>query len=413
VRWLEDFRDDTEHRVREALDVATARNDDLALRRVWSRLADLMPRPRARLRWSFLLGATTLLGGVVAGAVLLRPLLQEGIQRWPSVLSATSGRMPLRTPAPAITAPAPTPPPPQPEVVAIDDPTPVLLGPAVVRTGAREGRAVRLKSGARVDLRSQTTLVVDAGQRPVLRRGRARLAVPKQPPDETFSVAAGPYVVVVVGTKFNLGVSNRQVEVDVREGTVEVWRGGHMIRLHAGASWKGPVRLGKPGRGAQRRLTRLHAPPTEVAPLARPDDSPPDLYQEALAALARNDMTIGLGMLRQVAAGEGISAENAGYLIGRVLRDQLYQPRQAIVDWKRYRDRFPEGLLRHEADVSIIETLLTLGDKAAVRLEVEAFLVRHPHSDRYLEMKEIAARLSGPPAPAGQPPGGPSAMRAN
>ena len=61
--------------------------------------------------------------------------------------------------------------------------------------------------------------MVDAGQRPVLRRGRARLDVPKQPPGETFSVAAGPYVVVVVGTKFSLGVSPRQVEVDVREGT--------------------------------------------------------------------------------------------------------------------------------------------------------------------------------------------------
>ena len=119
----------------------------------------------------------------------------------------------------------------------------MLLGPTTVTTGVREARTVRLKGGARVQLRAQTTLAVDAGQRPALQRGRMQLEVPHQEPGETFTVAAGPYVIVVVGTTFDVGVDKGHVEVDVREGVVEVWRDGEMVRLPAGHSWRGPARI--------------------------------------------------------------------------------------------------------------------------------------------------------------------------
>lgn len=417
MRWLEDYRDDTERRVRDALDAAASRNDNLALRRVWSRLADLVPGAgRRRLRWPVLFTLGGLAAAAVAGLLVLRPLVNDAPHRWPSTLSATTTKVP---PAPVPAAPATAPAvevAPVPDVSAPGDPTPVVLGPATVRTGAREGRALRLKSGARVDLRARTTLVVDAGQRPVLRRGRARLVVPKQPPGETFSVAAGPYVVVVVGTKFNLGVTTRQVSVDVREGIVEVWRGGHMIRLHAGGSWKGPARM---GRSIRPRLAPPGRPQARVAPL--PDrtssngleQSPSDAYREAQAALDWTDTAIGLSMLRQLAETSGPSAENASYRIGQVQRDQLFQPRQAIVTWSRYRERFPQGVLRHEADFSIIETLLTLGDRATARLEVEAFLRRHPRSERYAQVKAIAATLAASAGGGGSAGGSSPAMRAN
>jgi hypothetical protein len=425
VRWLEDFRDETERRVREALDVAATRNDDLALRRVWSRLADLIPQAGQsrrlvrgglwqRLRWSVLLTVAGLGVAGIAGVALIPPLLRQAPHRWPSTISATtSAKAPPgpRIPAtgaldlaPSGSSAVPVP------VEADSDPTPFLVGPATVQTGAREARAVRLKSGARIDLRSRTTLSIDAGQRPVLRRGRARLVVPKQPPDETFSVAAGPYVVVVVGTKFNLGVTSRRVEVDVREGVVEVWRGGgHVIRLHAGGSWKGPVRGGS---GARRRpgLTKPRRGPgagrgtslaaVGEAPPAAGISSPSAAYQEAQAALARNDTMIGLAILRQVAASKGPSAENAAFLIGRVQRDGLSQPRQAIMTWNQYRNRFPDGLLRHEADLNIIETLLDLGDTAAARPEIAAFLERHPNSERSAKLRAIAATLATQAAPS-------------
>jgi outer membrane protein assembly factor BamD (BamD/ComL family) len=406
VRWLEECRDDVEQRVREGLDAAAARNDDLALRRVWSRLAELVPGagrnhngvPRGRVRWGFLLTVGGLGVGIAAGAWLLRPLMLEAPHRWPSALSFTTGTSAPVTPAPQPLAPViksePLPPEAPPAATPAPDGTPMLLGPAMVRTGAREGRAVRLKSGARVNLRPRTTLIVDAGQRPFLRRGQARMEVPKQPQGETFSVAAGPYVVVVVGTKFGLSVSRHSVKVDVREGVVQVWRGGRMTQLGAGASWKGPVRVGpRPGprRALARSVSSAPKPGTPTSSAQHPLDS----YQEAHAALARGDSTTAISTLRIAAEGTGPAAENAGLELGKILRDQLYQHRQAIVVWTRYRDRFPNGMLRHEADVNIIETLLMLGDRPAARSEIEMFLRRHPHSERQAEMTKMLSNLTG------------------
>jgi hypothetical protein len=393
---LEESRDDAERRVREGLDAVATRNDDLALRRVWSRLAEMVPGAGltggARIRWAFLLALGGLGVGIVAGAWLLRPLVLE-VPRWPSALSiVTRGSLPVLPPAP-VGAPAdrtdPVPPAPTAPAPVAADRTPMLLGPATVTTGARERRVVRLKSGARVSLRPRTILEVDPVQRPVLRRGHARLDVPKQPVGEAFSVDAGPYVVVVLGTKFGLSVTSRTVKVEVREGLVQVWRGGHVIPLGAGASWQGPTRLTGP-RIKRRSVVRA----LPAARRAGPDQHPLDSYQEAHAALARGDSAAAVSTLRRAAEGVGPAAENAGLELGKILRDQLYQHRQAIVVWTRYRARFPNGMLLHEADVNIIETLLMLGERAEARSEIELFLRRHPHSERSAEMAQVLARLN-------------------
>jgi hypothetical protein len=400
---LEECRDDTERRVRDALDAAASRNDDLALRRVWSRLAELMPGPyRGRVRWSFLIAVGGIGAAMVTAAWFLRPLLFEAPHRWPSTVAAgTSSTLP----------PAPTRPVAQPEPKAqplppvVTDLTPVLLGPTDVRTGAKRGQVVRLKSGARVSLRSRSFLHVDAGQRPFLFKGQAGLEVPKQPPGETFSVAAGPYVVVVVGTKFGLGVSSRVVKVEVREGVVQVWRGDHMIQLSAGDSWKGPVRQRRfDGGGRPARRPRVARATMDGAAAHRAlggsEEHPQDRYQEAHAAFERGDSTTGLASLQAAAEGTGPAAENAGLELGKVLRDRMYQPRQAIVVWRRYCDRFPNGLLRHEVDVSIIETWLMVGEREAARSEIELFLRRHPHSERFAEMKQMLAKIEAERASA-------------
>ncbi len=390
MRWLEESRDDTERQVREALDAASSRNDDLALRRVWSRLAELMPGPRrGRVRWSFLVTVGGIGGAMLTAAWFLRPLLFEAPHRWPSTVAVGTSTVPPppRPPVQARPAEPPQATPPAP----VADGTPVVLGPSDVRTGARKGQVVRLKSGARVSLRSRSFLHVDAGQRPFLFRGRAGLEVPKQPQGESFSVVAGPYVVVVVGTKFGLTISPRTVKVDVREGVVQVWRGEHMIQLNAGDSWKGPARIG--GARPARRLRVARASSELAHKLNAPDEHPQDRYQEAHAALDRGDSAAGLSDLRKAAEGIGPAAENAGLELGKILRDHMYQPRQAIVAWSHYRERFPDGLLRHEADVSIIETLLMLGDRDAARTEIDMFLRRHPHSERFAEMKQMLGKL--------------------
>ena len=110
--------------------------------------------------------------------------------------------------------------------------------------------------------------------------------------------------------------------------------------------------------------------------------------------LASGDTAGALEILRELAAGSGPTAENSGYEIGQVLR---YQAPAAPGRHRRpgtgYRDRFPDGLLRAEADVSVIDTLLELGDRAAARVEAEAFLQRHPVSERREEIARLADRL--------------------
>ena len=52
----------------------------------------------------------------------------------------------------------------------------------------------------------------------------------------------------------------------------------------------------------------------------------------------------------------GRSRENAAYEIGRILNERG-QSAAAVAAWRRYRSDYPNGILRVEADVSIIETL--------------------------------------------------------
>jgi hypothetical protein len=375
VRWLENPRDESERRLRVGLDLAAGRTDELALRRIWGRLADLPPLSGRGSRWTYLLAGMVVAGGVAAAIGFVWPMLRPA-------------------PAPVVVAPMPAP-----ELPPVPvDPEPMLLGPTTVTTGVREARTVRLKGGARVQLRAQTTLAVDAGQRPALQRGRMQLEVEHQERG-TFTVAAGPYVIVVVGTTFDVGVDKGHVEVDVREGVVEVWRDGEMVRLPAGHSWRGPARIEPPRRRASRPVERLAPPPAVPLP-----PHPADRFNEARTMLATGDTAGALEILRDLAGGSGPTAENSGYEIGQVLRYRRRQPRAAISAWNRYRERFPDGLLRAEADVSVIDTLLELGDRTGARAEAEAFLRRHPVSERREEIARLADRLRRT-----QEDGGPSA----
>ena len=370
MRWLESPRDEVERKLRVGLDLAAGRTDELALRRVWGRLVDLPPATGRGSRWAYLLAGMLVAGGMAAAIGVVYPLLRVGL-----------------SPVAEVAPPAPR----APVVPVPPAPEQVLLGPTTVITGLREARTVRLKGGARVQLRAQTTLAVDAGQRPALQRGRVHMEVPQQEPGETFTVAAGPYVIVVVGTSFDVGVDRGHVEVAVREGVVEVWRDGEMVRLPAGHAWRGPTRAQPvPRRRAARAIPaeRLAPPPPVVLP-----PHPADRFAEANTMLAAGDTAGALQLLRELAAGSGPTAENSSYAIGLVLRDRRQRSRAALDAWGNYRERFPRGLLRAETDLSIIQTLLDLGDRRSAHLEAEAFLRRHPFSERRDEITRLADRL--------------------
>jgi hypothetical protein len=81
-----------------------------------------------------------------------------------------------------------------------------------------------------------------------------------------------------------------------------------------------------------------------------------------------------------VGSGGALRAEGALYEIGWRRLRELDDPRGALAAWERQRAAFPSGALRPEAEVSIVEALVRLGDGDRARSEAAAFLATHPGS---------------------------------
>ena len=124
-----------------------------------------------------------------------------------------------------------------------------------------------------------------------------------------------------------------------------------------------------------------------------PAEAPTAESAAARAALASGDAPRALQLYRALAQGTGPSAENASYEIGKVLNEKLGQPANAVAAWRHYRMANPDGLLRAEADVSIIETLARTGDTDEALSEANDFLRRRPDSERRAEIARLAGDL--------------------
>jgi hypothetical protein len=412
-RWLDGSLDPVESELRRALDDAQARTgDDVALRRLWSKLSQatspvLRPRSLSRWRW--------FVGGVASSALLAAVL---AVVFWPGRVPTASAVAPV-----AVTRPA------RPVVVAAALPAVALpaaparrvfVGPATVRTSAGETLALALPGGVAASVGPRSTLSLDGEQRPSVNEGDVAFSVPHQAPGKNFVVVVGVYRVVVVGTKFRVH-SGERISVDVDEGVVEVWRDTvRLARLAVGESWAGlpaPVADAPAAPAVTRTRTpaavrvrsRIHrralavaqassstassaatesvaAAGGRAAPLALPET-------DAEEALAAGDVRRGLELYGEILARGGPAAENAAYEIGKILRDRLRQPEAAVAAWRRYRDANANGILRVEADVSIVETLVRLGDSPGALSEASRFLRDHPDSERRDEIARIAGDL--------------------
>jgi tetratricopeptide (TPR) repeat protein len=255
--------------------------------------------------------------------------------------------------------------------------------------------------------------------------------------------------VVVGGTRFGINVdgkadtkadgktdgttdAQKAVAVDVDEGIVEVWEAAtqrRLARLTPGESWQSPdVAAEAPARPAAVEPTPASGvpAPTISPPAPRtlrhaanyasryatartlalaspgetateratsPAETPTAESTAARAALAAGDAPRALQLYRTLAQGTGPSAENASYEVGKVLNEKLGQPANAVAAWRRYRAAHPDGILRVEADVSIIETLVRTGDTDEALSEANDFLRRRPDSERRAEIARLAGDL--------------------
>ena len=401
-RWP-DGPDEVSAELRRALDEAALRGpDDMTLRRGWSAVAVPVLPARTRSGFWFAGGVATTAALVLAGSFWLWPRATE---------LASSGH--LKAAAKSESALAP---------------------------GARR---LTLEGGVEAVLGRSSVMRLEDGA-PRIEVGEVRFSVPHRQPGHPFVVRAEGYRVVVVGTRFGINVDGKTddkadiktdgtkpVAVDVDEGIVEVWDAAtqrRLARLTPGESWQSPevaaeaptgpaavepapapsapaptiatpstVRsLRHTGKNAAARTLALASPGEGATTNERatsPDEAPTAESVAARAALASGDAPRALQLYRALAQGTGPSAENAGYEIGKVLNEKLGQPANAVAAWRHYRAAHPDGILRAEADVSIIETLARTGDTDEALSEANDFLRRHPDSERRAEIARLAGDL--------------------
>jgi transmembrane sensor len=383
MKWLEEPKNEAERLLREGLDQAAERTgDEITHRRVWAKVSEALeaPQPRFAGRRLFAGAATVLL---VAAGVVAYPHVRRLTQgHAPSPIVADKGA-PIAAPLPVVENNSGA----EQQAALVDA---ERVPGHVVSTRKGERARVALGGGAEAELAENSAITWDTQHRPSIEKGSALLSVPHQPPGWRFSVTAGPYVVTVVGTKFEVRVVSRSVGVEVTEGVVEVWRGSHSTRLVAGDSWHGPL---YPEETQPAPSAPAEKPQPVSAPAAKPTTPPSRGLQESQAALQSGDTSKAVEILSRAAQGSGPAAENAAYELGRITRYNLNRPRQAVALWDKYRTRFPAGLLRTETDLSIVETLSQMGDVRTALAEADAFMARHPTSERRLDVQRLAERL--------------------
>ncbi len=396
-RWP-DGPDEVSAELRRALDEAALRGpDDMTLRRGWSAVAVPVLPARTRRGFWFAGGVATTAALVLAGSFWLWPRATE---------LASSGHL----------------------KAAAKSESPLAPG----------ARRLTLEGGVEAVLGRSSVMRLEEGA-PRIEVGEVRFSVPHRQPGHPFVVRAEGYRVVVVGTRFGINVDGKTdgtkpVAVDVDEGIVEVWDAAtqrRLARLTPGESWQSPEvaaeapsgpaavepapapsapapsiaapstpsparSLRHAGKHPAARTLALASPGESAASTERvtsPAEAPTAESAAARAALASGDAPRALQLYRALAQGTGPSAENASYEIGKVLNEKLGQPANAVAAWRHYRSANPEGILRAEADVSIIETLARTGDTDEALSEANDFLRRRPDSERRAEIARLAGDL--------------------
>jgi hypothetical protein len=217
-----------------------------------------------------------------------------------------------------------------------------------------QSRLVHLGSRADLELRSdaQVTLPagVDANQRGPYRvrldHGRMLATAGHREADEPLAVETPQLVVVVVGTRFSVEVTDGLTLVAVQEGRVRVERGAHALLLSAGEAI----------RSDDARLN-------DARPVAACTDLP-----------GLDDRR---GCLRRAADGQGLAGENALFALALFEREEGRE-RAALAHLREYQRRFPTGALAPEVSVALATALANAGERAQACAEALSFARRFP-----------------------------------
>lgn len=228
-----------------------------------------------------------------------------------------------------------------------------------------------------------------------LERGSVLAEVKPRPVAAPLRVRTPRAEVRVVGTVLWVAVDEGgAATVAVGHGAVEVTpRGGAVVRVRAGERWPSASKRA-PAKAEIERLGAAEGPlawsdETDAAPSAAPPLPPTTLPSPGAAAPSAVAKTTAecrtlrgaaaSQCLERLAAGDDpLRAESALFEIGWRRLREANDPRGALAAWETQRTRFPSGVLRADADVSIIEALGRAGDPTRARGEIDAWLAAHP-----------------------------------
>jgi tetratricopeptide (TPR) repeat protein len=137
------------------------------------------------------------------------------------------------------------------------------------------------------------------------------------------------------------------------------------------------------------RAAVASAYPERAATPAAPAAVRPDCGQLAASKRAQEALTC----YQEQAAQNGLAGETALYDLARLWRDSFGDLDRALAAFQAQRARFPNGVLRTEADLSIIELLPRLDRHADALAESEQFLTAHPKAERSGEIHLLRGNI--------------------
>jgi hypothetical protein len=223
---------------------------------------------------------------------------------------------------------------------------PLLGEPARVELGAAGQLVTGANTVAQIDRFDERGVEIS------LSTGSVLVHVNPRTHGEVFLVRAPGFVARVVGTVFRVAAGPSGASLVVGHGTVELTRPGSPPQLlHAGERWPAHT-LDLPDAAELAVLGDLEGARFE----------PPAPSESALYAAA-------------------LQKQRAGDLRG------------ALGAWREQHARFPQGVLRLEAQASIIDALVALHQDAEARAEVDAYLRDAPDGLRAAEMHFVRATL--------------------
>jgi TolA-binding protein len=210
---------------------------------------------------------------------------------------------------------------------------------------------------------------------------------------------------VVVGTRFDVEVCRDLSTVVVLEGAVRVESSAASVQVGAGSSVRSDdARFQAPATPTQAAPARMdQARDGFEARARRPIAQRIDGHETLSASAAQvgpatecaslKPVALRKACYERVAQGKGLAAQNALYALGTLARDVEGNMDEAVRFFRRYSERFPDGLFAPEALLGLLDSLEKQGRIREAIQAAESYERRYADDERTPRVALQRARM--------------------